>query len=180
MEVVSKKFFRSTLSSVFILPLTMLNVLLFKNKFNVYCRCEYDKLDNEYCNRIYVVYKEISKEEENSIIKSEAYVKTILEDGFTIFVYKVLDKWQDDYNKFLLGQYSKTSNKYKLLVYSNYGKLKADGSKTVVFKTLEPTKTEINELKKLLNTKVNITEVRGIPDIEEETFNVANFLTLEK
>jgi hypothetical protein len=176
-----------TRSKFFLLPLTFLPLNYFENSLGVYCRFELDKINNQYCNRIYVVFnkEELTEENNKNLLLSSSFIKTMdLDECCIVFVYRILPMFIQDYYMFIQGKYSKFTNKYKELLTNVYNLKIKDKTDTVIFtkdvyKIFYPSNKDIYEKSKALNVNSKlIKELSSKPNLIEETLYVSSLYNL--
>lgn len=179
-------------SSIFILPMiTGIPYVYFREFINCYIGCNHDV--NEFNNRrVYIAFKtddlkkdtykssekkEISNESRIKILTdSELFIRDIVVNDYTIFIFEPSSEFKDDFDNFSLGKYSLFSEKYKKLLRSLYptiNKLKS---------IINPTDEDREKLAKELMCNKQIiknSEIYSIPEPIEETFTLAHFLNVE-
>lgn len=177
-----------TRSKFFLLPLTFLPINYFENTLGVYCRCELDKINNQYCNRIYVVFdkSELTEDLNKKLIVSSTFLKKIdLNEQCIIFVYRILPMFIQDYYMFIQGRYSKFTDKYKELLVNIYNLKITDKVDNVVYikdayKMLYPSKKDLYDKSKKLNIDSKLMkEFSSKPNLIEETLYISNLYNLQ-
>lgn len=173
--VVEKNNKKYNKSSVFLLPMLGINLDYFKDFYNVYYKNIYDKEKD--VKRIYVVYKnqDLLDTMTTNIIKNVNYLDSYSIDNFTIFRYKILEIYLNDFNLFCNGSYSSFSNSYKKLILDSYSINKQE-----LIKILNSINTDRKALADKFDVNIeNIKEIYPIPDEIEETFTLANNYNIE-
>lgn len=177
-----------TRSKFFLLPLTFLPINYFEKTIGVYCRCELDKINNQYCNRIYVVFdkSELTDDLNKKLIVSSTFIKTInLDEHCIVFVYRILPMFIQDYYMFIQGKYSKFTDKYKTLLVNTYNLKITDKIDNVIYikdayRMLYPNKKDIFDKSKTLNVDSRLMkEFSSKPNLIEETLYVSDLYNLQ-
>lgn len=177
-----------TRSKFFLLPLTFLPINYFEKTLGVYCRCELDKINNQYCNRIYVVFnkKELTENEIKNLSVSSSFMKKIdLDECCVIFIYRILPMFVQDYYMFIQGRYSKFTDKYKELLTNVYNLKVKDKTNNVIFikdayRMLYPSKKDLYDKSKILNIDSKLMkEFSSKPNLIEETLYISNLYNLQ-
>lgn len=173
-----KKFYNK--SGFWLLPMTLLPIYTLQNIFGCFYKCELDLMGGKMCSRVYVVIE--SKFVTEAITRlCNTFIKSInIDNNYSVLVYKIPIDLIVDYKLFGNGKYSMFSSFYKRLLIKTYGISNAPGSKTKhYYSVLNPSKIDIDKLKKKLNTKENLTEISSKPNVLEETFTVSKLYELK-
>lgn len=168
---------RLNLSTVYLLPMSLIPPEWFKGFIEAYCGC---KLRN-YSGCIYLLfYKDKLQDINRYKTVSNLYVehfyinKNIIEceendknAKFAMLVYKVPSFFIDDYNNILVGKYSNVSERYYTACINFTGSIFYQKIYNLAFR---PTKFALNKKQTDLNTTIDLTETEDIFNMEEEIF----------
>lgn len=182
-----------TKSSVFILPMIMgVPIKYFSGFTNVFIGTAINDGGSilETDKRIFLVFKTADLKEQYHTKKSgevienkdreirfkrlNQFVYKRIIGKYTVFVFRPVEKFIDDFNKFKQGKYSQFSEGYKKIVnkfYPNYPRLNS---------IINPTEVDRVKLAKELEVKLpNNCEIFSAPELIQEEFNVSKFIQIE-
>ena len=176
---------------MFLLPLTFLPLDFFKGLINCYYRCEEDKEENRYKNRIYVVFHldELDEIRFSKLVALNTYIKHFymgVNNKLAVFSYAVPKVYLDDFKKIVSGKYSMTSEIYKYLVKEAFSESKEFLIRSIytsedTYLNLKPSRVMRENLAKILDVPVgHIQETLSKPDPQEETFKVSHLMDIKK
>lgn len=162
---------RKNKSCFFILPLLGYPSYWYYGLINCYLRDKINKPELGY--KIFLNLSSYDKKVLNIPEFNQFYQ---LEDSTYMYVFDIPKYFQDDYDKFCLGQYSKISAEGKSLI------IKLSGVKpiteSIVHKVLYKTRDQKERIEEMIGMKLPLeAEVYGLPDIDKEsytTFNIRN------
>lgn len=173
-----KKFYNK--SGFWLLPMTLLPMYTLQNVFGCFYKCELDLMGGKMCSRVYVVIESRFITEAITRLCNNFIKHINVDNNYSVLVYKIPIDLIVDYKLFGEGKYSMFSPFYKKLLIKTYGISNAPGSKTKHYHSvLNPSKADIEKLKKKLCTKENLTEISSKPNILEETFTVSKLYGLK-
>lgn len=167
-------------SSVFILPMIIGVPYKYFNGFvNCYIGSNHEDEDDR---RIYLVFDTEYLNSDNGdapkgrvkVLESNSqYLRTVLIDRFSMMVFKPLPAFENDFDHFRHGRYSKFSKKYKSILRMIYNNKK-------VRSILNPSIEDRQELSEKLGCSLpDNCEIFDIMDEAEETFSLAAFLEVD-
>lgn len=147
-------------SVYFLLPMIGLSLgVNFSGLINSYIGIKGEKLDFS----LYI----LKKNGDHRIRNMEGFIKefdTI--DGF-MYQFKIPEKYEEDYLKFIAGKYSEFSSNYKNKIY---GLLQKPYRETNVYKVLNKTLDARKILEDRIGQTIGNQEVLSIPDMEKEIY----------
>jgi len=132
-----------------------------------------DKTKPELKGKIFILYDKnfsLFEYENDIIISNENYCMSYdINDSLIMYVYDVPDKYKEDYDKFLKGQYFEISSDYKMQIINFHSEVHdVERIKDVLYKS--------NKLyehwEKKLDVKIPRTQnIGSIPNMEKEEFD---------
>lgn len=97
-------------------------------------------------------------------------------EEYELFNLKIPEKYEEDFLRFLKGNYSKMSNEYKETITSLHlhaSRISYKNINDILF----PSKEKIEALAKFLGvSELPNNEIFDIPDLEEEVFDISKFI----
>jgi hypothetical protein len=146
-------------SYFFLLPMINLSSGSSSEIINTYIGIKGEKLDFS----LYV----LKKNPEYKMRALEGYIRDLETiDGF-LYQYKIPEKFEEDYMKFIAGKYSEFSNSYKNKIYSL---LQKPYRETNVYKVLNKSLDARKLLEDRIGQSIGDQEVLSIPDIDKELY----------
>jgi hypothetical protein len=165
-------------SMYFVLPLTFIPKSYFDKAINFFALSAHrPELDNH----IFVLFEkdllidyELSRFQNFSTFEDVEYF-----GDYVLVIFKLPPYFKADRDLFLIGAYSKYSEKAKDAIGEHLPKKIKVDNKWVVsnsFKILYPTKKDREELGKALDVKLDPdSEIYSVPDLDKETFNIKDY-----
>lgn len=147
-------------SVYFLLPMIGLSLgVNFSGLINCYIGVRGEKLDFN----LYVLKKDSDHRMKN-LEGYECCIDTV--NGY-LYKFKILEKYEEDYMKFIAGKYSEFSNSYKNKIY---GLLQKPYRETNVYKVLNKSLDARKVLEDRIGQTIGNQEVLSIPDVDKELY----------
>lgn len=177
-------------SSIFILPMVMgIPYYYFKGYINCYIGC--NNLESEQNERIYVAFKtedletryydsskgKVKNSDRIKAIKNhKQFINEILLEDFTLYSFRVLENFKNDFEMFKIGKYSKFSLRYKKVITNMYPNTKKIHS---IINPSQKDRKKLSDDLLLTNVLPKGTEIFSRPSEIEETFSLSHFINIE-
>lgn len=157
------KFVKKNKSVHFILPMIDVPFAIYRyNILNSYLTdVNRPKLD------LYHVFL-LAKEGDPKLEKLKSYIENYkVKDGF-MYVFRIPSEYEEDYLKFILGQYSQFSGDYKnkIIRLLPAGKINESAAFKVIMKHPDAKK----KIEELIGCSIGDQEVASIPDLKKEEY----------
>lgn len=123
---------------------------------------------------------------ENQLIKNECFVDLIDVGNDVLYIFKFPEEYMFEYNKFIAGKYSEYKNDAKELILNFFGEIYKGNINAVNFlikvkQILFKDKKLKNKLELELGVKIpDNAELRSIINLDEETFNLSQYIQQDK
>jgi len=138
-----------------------------------YKNCLYILHDFSFRNPEFTAY-------ENKIIKNQYFVELIDIDNQVLYIFKFPEEYMNEYNHFILGEYSQFGQDAKNLILSYFTKVYQNNLNAIPFllklkQILFKDKTLKEKIEKELGVKLSDdAELTDMISLEDETFNLTN------
>lgn len=158
-----KRTIKSNKSLYFLLPMLGIMYSFYRNNIiNSYIS---DKINRQNIDNFHIFVLVRARDEKFENMKTyKEYYKT--EDGY-MYVFKVPTQFEEDYLKFILGQYSQFSAEYKQKIIQL---LPIPYTKSVIFKVITKSPEAKAVIEEKIGQSIGEQEVFSVPDMGDETY----------
>lgn len=158
-----KRTIKSNKSLYFLLP--MLKIVYTSNRNNIINTYIGDKLNKPKLDNFHLFL--LVKQEDEKLLNTNTYIEHYSVDEGSMYVYKIPTEFEEDYLKFILGQYSQFSVEYKQQIINL---LPSPYQSNNIFKIIMKTDDARKVIEDKVGQSIGSQEVCSIPNYNEEIY----------